>query len=332
MYRFFVGIDVSKQWIDASWTNGPHPQYLGQFENSIPGFKKLHTAVKKLTKEERSAWLFCFENTGTYSKLLVQWLCSQEIPCKEENALKISKEAGLRRGKSDKLDSGVICTYVFKNRDSIEPTKLAPPTIELMKKLLSRRDFLVRQRVARQTSLKEQKAEFSSEVFKTLEKHDTIALQHFAEEIQFVEEQIESLISSDEKIQKNSELARSVKGVGPVITWYMIAYTNNFQAFANSRKFASYTGIAPFPDSSGSSRQRQNHVNPMANKHIKALITNGALAALTCDTELRSYYQRKIAEGKAPGVVMNALKNKLVARLFAVVQRGTPFVATHNYA
>ncbi len=332
MYRFFVGIDVSKHWIDASWSDDSNPQYLGQFQNSIPGFKKLLAAVKKLTKVESTAWFFCFENTGTYSKLLLQWLCSEEIPCREENALKISKEAGLRRGKSDKLDSGVICKYAFKNRDSIQITTLPSPTIELIKKLLSRRDFLVRQKAARQTSLKEQKAEFTPELLKALEEQDKAALQNLADDIKFVEDQIESLIASNEQIQKNNQLAKSVKGVGPVIAWYMIAYTNNFQAFANSRKFASYTGIAPFPDESGTCRKRKNRVNPMANKHIKALITNGSLAAIIHDTEIRTYFQRKIAEGKDQGVVMNAVKNKLIARVFAVVQRGTPFVTTHNYA
>jgi hypothetical protein len=70
----------------------------------------------------------------------------------------------------------------------------------------------------------------------------------------------------------------------------------------------------------------------MGNKQIKALLGNGITAAITYDTEIRTYFQRKIAEGKEPGVVKNAVKNKLVARVFAVVQRGTPFVRTHNYA
>lgn len=332
MYRFFVGIDVSKQWIDASWSDSSNPQYLGQFQNSIPGFKKLLAAVKKLTKEESNAWFFCFENTGTYSKLLLQWLCSEEIPRREENALKISKEAGLRRGKSDKLDSGVICKYAFKNRDSIQITTLPSPTIELIKKLLSRRDFLVRQKTARQTSLKEQKAEFTPEMFEVLEAQDIVAIQTLADNIQFVEDQIENLIASNEQMQKNNQLAKSVKGVGPVITWYMLAYSNNFQDFANYRKFATYCGIAPFPDESGATRKRKNHVSKMANTHIKAVLTNGALAAIGHDTEIRAYFHRKIAEGKELGIVMNVVKNKLIARVFAVVHRGTPFITTHNYA
>lgn len=332
MYSMFAGIDVSKDWIDSSWSQGPNPQYLGRFENSIAGFKKLVKAFKTVTSVDQSRWFFCFENTGTYSKLLVQWLCSEGIPCREENALKISKEGGLRRGKSDKIDSKLICRYAFKNRDSIQPTKLPAPEIQVLKKLLSRREFLVRQRTARQVSLREHQAEFPSNLLKLLEAQDQEAIQKLTENIGFIEKEIEKITASQPELQKNCDLAQSVKGVGPVITWYLLAYTNNFQNFENAKHFASFCGVAPFPDESGTTRKHKNRVSPMANKHIKAIITNGVLAAVAYDTELRFYYQRKISEGKEPGCVLNAVKNKLIARVFACVKRGSPFVSTHNYA
>ena len=332
MYRLFAGIDVSKDYVDASWTDGPNPTYLGRFENSIAGFKKLVGGLKAVTSLKKTEWFICFENTGTYSKLLFQWLCSQGIACREENAMRILKEAGVRRGKSDKIDSIRICLYAFKNRDILQATPLPSPESQLLKKLLSRRDFLVRQRVARQVSLREQKSEFPTKLLKQLEEQDQAAILKLNEDIEFIEDQIDTLIAENNAMQKNYELAQSVKGVGPVITWYLIAYTGNFENFANARKFASYCGVAPFPYESGSSQKYKDRVSPLANKHIKALITNGALAAIAHDTEIRSYAHRKLAEGKEPGCVQNAVKNKLIARVFAVVKRGTPFVATHNYA
>jgi hypothetical protein len=38
------------------------------------------------------------------------------------------------------------------------------------------------------------------------------------------------------------------------------------------------------------------------------------------------YYERKAKEGKEHGIIMNAVKFKLITRVFAVVNRGTPFV------
>ena len=46
---------------------------------------------------------------------------------------------------------------------------------------------------------------------------------------------------------------------------------------------------------------------------------------------MKEYYERKRKEGKAYGVVLNAVKFKLVGRMFAVVKRGTPFVELMTY-
>ena len=42
---------------------------------------------------------------------------------------------------------------------------------------------------------------------------------------------------------------------------------------------------------------------------------------------LKAYYERKVAEGKHKFSVLNAVRAKIAARCFAVVRRGTPYVA-----
>ncbi len=69
----------------------------------------------------------------------------------------------------------------------------------------------------------------------------------------------------------------------------------------------------------------------MANKKIKSLLSNGVAAAKRFDPEMGLYYVRKIDQGKAKGVVLNNIKNKLVQRAFAVVKRQTPYVQMANY-
>lgn len=46
---------------------------------------------------------------------------------------------------------------------------------------------------------------------------------------------------------------------------------------------------------------------------------------------LKEYFDRKTAQGKEFGVVLNAIKYKLIQRMFAVVKRGTPFVQLQTY-
>lgn len=331
MYKFFTGVDVSKSWIDVSSTEGMSVTYAGRFNNSIAGFKKVISQLEKITSIERSEWFVCFENTGTYSKLLLQWLCSQEIACREENPLVIAKLPGLRRGKSDKLDAGVICLYAYEKRDKIRPTQMTPPAITELKKLLSRRNLHVRHCAALKTSLKEHQAEFPTELLHQLEQQNKMLIEKHNECISFIESRIEALVNSDEEMRRNFKLSQSIIGIGPVITWYIIATTGNFKHFATSRKYSTYGGIAPFPKGTGIKKGR-DRVSHLANKQIKSLLSNGAISAIQHDPQIRMYYQRKIKEGKMEGVVINNVKNKLVARVFAVVKRGTPFVKLSTYA
>ncbi|MFT6811185.1 MAG: transposase [Saprospiraceae bacterium] len=50
------------------------------------------------------------------------------------------------------------------------------------------------------------------------------------------------------------------------------------------------------------------------------------------DPDIANYYKRKTSEGKRAGIVLNAVKNKLIHRVFCVVQRKTPYVKLLSYA
>ncbi len=331
MYSLFIGCDMSKVLFDVSFKlKGKQICYLGRFDNSVEGFKFMAKALEKLTNQARSKWLVCFENTGAYSKLFLQWLSENSISCKEEVALKITYSSGLKRGKSDKIDSKDITRYIYEKRDTIKLTKLPMPLLIDLKHLLSRRDFLVRKKQSTELSIKEKKKLLNSEMLQLFESQNQEIIEMLQKQIVAIEYQIKNLIKQDPVVQTNYNLVLSITGIGPVISAYLIAYTENFTLFKNSRKFASYAGVAPFPNSSGI-RFGRAKVSKMANKKIKSLLSNGAISAITFDKELRLYYQSKLEQGKAKGTVINAVKNKLIHRVFAVVKRQSPYVKIVNY-
>lgn len=332
MYNLFIGCDMSKSFFDVSFYQKNNPVYLGQFSNDIAGFKEMVKQLKKVSKVLKTSWFVCFENTGVYSKALLEWLISQEIPCREENALTISKSLGMRRGKNDQADSKDICKYAFEKRDSIKPTTLSKPRIIKLKKLLSRRDLLVRQRQALLTSLKEQKQTLDPQILDLFQAQNDKMLELYTDQIKELEKQIQQTIDEDEDMKKNNELVQSVIGIGLINSAYMIAYTHNFSSFETSRQFATFCGIAPFLHYQSGTQEGKSKISHLANKKIKSLLSNAVNVAVMYDKELAIYYQRKLSEGKAKGVVLNALKNKLVHRVFAVVKRQTPYVKMMTYA
>lgn len=330
-FRFFIGSDISKAVVDISYHRNGTAAYLGQYSNTVKGFKSFFKQLSALTSVPQNEWFVCFENTGIYSKPLLKWLLDNNIPCREANALKISRSLGLRRGKDDKVDSLDICQYAFEKRDSIQATVMASPLIIKLKKLLSRRDFLVRQRQSLKVSLKEQKGFIDAEIFESLSIGNTTIIDAFNKEISSLEEAIQALVDSDQEIAQNDKLARSVIGIGAITSAYMIALTQNYTTFKDPRKFACYCGVAPFPNRSGK-RAGSTRISHIANKRMKSLFSNCIMTAIAYDPEISIYYQRKKQEGKRAGIVMNAVKNKLIQRVFSVVKRQTPYVKLMNYA
>jgi transposase len=136
----------------------------------------------------------------------------------------------------------------------------------------------------------------------------------------------------DTRMYKNYKLLLSIVGIGKIVAYYLIAYTANFTAFVKARSFACYCGIAPFESSSGIIKGKSK-VHPFANKQLKALLNLAAMSAIQRRGECQIYYNRRISElGKSKMSTMNIVRNKLVYRAFAVVQRGTPYVDLFKFA
>ena len=106
----------------------------------------------------------------------------------------------------------------------------------------------------------------------------------------------------------------------------LMVYTDNFRKFNyDSRKIACYYGIAPFGKDSGTSVHTDPHVHYMANRQIKAMLTQAALAAVNFNQGIASYYSRLIARGKKKQVALNNVKNKLVHIATAMVKNKQVF-------
>jgi len=325
MYKYYVGIDVYKDVLDVTFKYTGQLVYMGQYKNDQIGYRDMLKEVRKSIGLGSKEGFYCFENTGVYSKALLEYLVSQEIACKEENPIQIKRSLGLRRGKNDRVDSGSICQYAYEKRDSIKHSKLDKPLIIKLKKLLGRRELLVKQRVALQISVKEGAIQLDAELAAFIGQQNESLISLYTAQIKAIEKEITATIKSDTEMRKNNELIQTVKGIGPIIGAYMIAFTGNFSKFEDARKFACYCGVAPFSNQSGKFVGKTK-VSHLANKRIKSLLSNAVPMAVRYDPQLGRYRQSKLTEGKAKGLIMNNIKNKLIQRVFAVVKRQSPYV------
>ncbi|MDR2926870.1 MAG: IS110 family transposase [Cytophagaceae bacterium] len=127
-------------------------------------------------------------------------------------------------------------------------------------------------------------------------------------------------IMSNERLQENYTLVSSIKGIALINTVAILVATQNFSRFENSRQFACYTGMAPFCRQSGTSIHSQPRVSRLADKKLKALLTQAAQCAIRHDPNVKKYYERKLEEGKNKCLIVNNVRNKMIHRIFAVVR------------
>jgi len=323
MYNLFIGCDMSKDFFDVSYYDVEQPIYLGQFENNKQGFKKMQTGLLK-TGVPQHEWFICFENTGPYSKQFLYWLLGQQITCREESALQISMSSGLKRGKNDKADSKAICLYTYEKRERLTPSKKPSKDIEAIKKLLSVREMLIKQKIALVNSFKSHNIT-SSDVNKLLRSQHEESMDLINTQLKAIETEIKSILKKDKMLKQNYGLIKSVYGVGPIIAAYVIAYTNNFESIKDPRKFACLIGAAPFDHRSGKYIGK-TRTSPFGHRKIKAVFSNGALQAIRWDKQISHYCKRKTDQGKPYGLIINNVINKIIHRIFAVVKRGTPYI------
>lgn len=330
-YVLFIGIDISKNWIDVCLTLDGRKKSMTHFrvDNNDQGFKQMLRLIgnSKEFRKEKSEWIFLMEHTGVYSMPLCNFLEQRNLSYCMLNPLELKYSMGIKRGKSDEVDAADIAHYAYKNREELSPTVLPSAKLLKIKSLLSLRSRLVKCRHGLHVAAKELAAFTSKEVHGEVFSISKANIKSINKDIAKVEKQISATIASDDELQRLYDLATSVIGVGIVIASAMLVYTNGFTAFKTARQFCVYTGLVPFGKKSGSSVDVPARVSHLAHKKLKGYISNGASVATMYDKQLKAYNERRLAEGKNQFVVQNAIRAKFVNIIFAVVKRGTPYVA-----
>ena len=70
----------------------------------------------------------------------------------------------------------------------------------------------------------------------------------------------------------------------------------------------------------------------MANKKVKTILHMAAISAIQVKGDLMDYYNRKIKEGKHKMSVINAVRNKIIQRVFACVKQDRLFEKNYNFS
>lgn len=326
----YLGIDVSKPWFDVSLLvvldHQKQPMLTERFDNTPAGMKAFKKWLACHTVSFDDSSLLVIENTGVYHRLLWSFCSKQNLQLHIGNAAHIKWSLGIARGKSDVIDSQRLCTYCHKQADELKATPPLNPVFMKLKDLMSSRSRLVAQLHSTKNYIKEIQCTNDKALLALLDKAHKAAIEGIKKSILQLEEMLSKIIIEDKAIYNNYLLIKSVPGIGHLTAVYIICCTNNFAAKPTGKQLASYAGVVPFPHTSGISIKGKNRVHKMANKDLKKMLHLCALTAIKYCPEFKQYFDRKKAEGKNGMLVLNAIRNKLVLRVVAVVNNQKPYV------
>lgn len=202
--------------------------------------------------------------------------------------------------------------------------------IRKLKALVSMRERLIKSKDNIAKPLKDYRT-FMPESYKMLKQGCKASLQTIAKDIKAVEKQLQELIKADEKLKEQYTIATSLTGIGPVTACQMIVCSGEFTKMKAGKEFSCYAGVVPFEYSSGSSVSARPRVSHWANKKLKSYLHMGTISAIQAAGELKAYYERQLAKGKAKMSVLNAVRNKLVLRVCACIRTNQLYDPPYSY-
>jgi transposase len=320
-YTYFIGIDVSRDKLDLAVMSGRKLVSHTTIVNQTKEIRAFLTGLKQLPKFTFNKSLFGLEQTGIYTSHLLNALKRSKANIVLEDALHIKNSLGKSRGKYDKLDAIRIATFLYKTKDDVRIWVQRRPVIDKLAHLSTLRTRLITLLNAMRTPLNEQNEFLESSFVVTMTNLCDKSMSALKNDIDQAEKLILTTVKEDERTKRLFDIITSVPSVGPVTAIQIIITTNEFKDITDPKKYASYAGVAPFRHESGTAVARAK-VSSLANKKIKTLLHICALSSISHPTELRDYFLRKTKEeGKSKMAVINAVRYKLILRIFACLNQ-----------
>lgn len=321
----YIGIDISKATLDWAIFDGKNLVLQTTTPNTVTGIKTALRQLKTLASWNPKQAVFCMEHTGIYNAHLLEFLHKAHLPIWLENSTQIKQAGGMQRGKSDAVDARRIAEYAYRFRDQMHLWEPPRQIIQQLSFLSAVRQRLIQAYNLLAGPLAEQESFVGATLQKKLRATSKKSLTALKDEQKAIDAQIDTLIQGDSRLKELFNLIVSVPGVGAATATEILVATNELKTINDPKKMACHAGVAPFEHRSGTSVRGKTQVSHQARKRLKSLFHLGAMSAIRMKGELQDYYQRKVGEGKNKMLVLNAVRNKLIHRIYAVVKRGEKY-------
>jgi transposase len=324
-FTFFIGIDISKDELDFAISRGPELLFHREIKNSPKSITQFLAELSKVAGFSFSKAVFCMEHTGIYNNHILLALHKKQVHVCLENSVQIKCSLGKLRGKNDKIDSIRIAEYAYEKREKLRLWVPKREVVQQLARLSTIRTRLISAKKMLAVPAKESDLFLEKSITKNNAKLFNSTIKTIQLDIEKTEKAIMNIVDADDELKRLFLLITSVDGIGKVTAVQILITTNEFKEIDSPKSFACYAGVAPFSDDSGKVIKKPR-ISHMANKKMKTLLHLSALVAIQHNADLNKFYRRKVEiEKKNKMSVINAVRNKLILRIFACVNQNRKY-------
>lgn len=306
MSDVFVGVDVSKAWLDVAVRPSGEQWRVG---NDEAGFAELVGKLRPLQPK-----LVVMEATGGYQAPAAAALTVAGLVVAVVNPRQVRDfgRASGKLAKTDALDSEIIA--LFAETMKPEPRPLPSGDLEELKAMVVRRRQLVEMITAEKNRL--------GTALKPVQEDILEHIKWLQRRLKDVDDDLYTGLKRSPLWRVKEQLLRSVPGIGRVSICTLVSHVPELGTLSG-RKIAALIGVAPLNRDSGTYRGKRAIWGGRA--AVRQVLYMATLAAVRRSPTMKAYYQRLKAAGKPTKVALVATMRKLIVRINAMMKTGTPW-------
>ncbi|MFZ6676232.1 IS110 family transposase [Undibacterium sp. Xuan67W] len=308
-----IGIDIAKLKFDIAVLDSNNKYKHKTFKNSRSGFDDMLIWCESLSVQDAH---FCMEATGVYYEALANYLFDAKYKVSVVNPAQIAAfaQSTLSRVKTDKADAKLIARFCQVMNPSLF-TPL-PANIRQLQALVRRLESL--------KDLQQQERNRLEVSLPVVAPSINTVLLTLAEEIRAIEQTIKAHIDDDPDLRTQSDLLKSIPGLGKVSSALLLAELP-FSRHACAKSVVSFAGLNPRPYESGSSVRGKGRISKTGSARLRAGLYMPAIVAMRFNPVIRHFYQRLLQAGKPKMLAIVACMRKLLSLAFTILKSKTPF-------
>lgn len=299
----FVGIDVSKARLDVAATTGE----VWSVGNDRSGWTELIDRLRTLNPTAIG-----LEPSGGYERGVIEALVQAGLPVRRVDAAAVrafARVLGLK-AKTDRLFAHVRARFVqtLPGR-TVEPDEKARALAELVD---ARRALC-----EEQVRVRNQAEQVRDPMLRRMA---TRRLNRLKADVVLLEKRLADCVAADPDLADRDRRLRSVPGVGPVLSWTLMAHLPELGRLSH-KQIAALVGVAPYDRQSGTLKGRSMIRGGRA--VVRNVAYMAALIGARHNPVLAAMKQRLADKGKPGKVILVALINKLMTLLNAIIRDGS---------